>query len=236
VLPLLAALASAVFALLVARQFLARHRAHQLAWALGLAAFAGASAIDAAVAASGWNAPLYWTYLALASGNVGLLGAGTIYLLRRRVAAHVFAALVALGILVVALAPAFVAPTSDLATGGPELGLGAVPKEGMGEAARVSFILLSSVGGTALIGGALWSWWRTRDGDVLLIALGALVVAAGGTVEGLASRYLSETSVAALDFRLLTQFVGIAVMFAGFLRSRDPSTGDGGARAPMARA
>lgn len=218
--PLLAGLLGAAFAAMVGSQYLARRRPHQLAWAAGLAAYALASLLDAWVAARGWTPALYWSYLVLASVNVGLLGLGTVYLLRAKTLGHAFAALVGLGALVLMLAPLLVAPVG-LDGAGPEVGLGAVPREGFGSAARISFILLSSVGGTALIGGALWSWWQTRNAGVLLIGVGALVVAAGGTVVALAARFVPADVATALDVRLLAQLVGISVMFGGFLRSRE---------------
>lgn len=212
--PLIAGLLSLAFAGMVGAQFVARRRPHQLAWTLGLAAFATASLLDAWVVANGWNVPVYWTYLVLASGNVGLLGLGTMYLLRQKRLANGFAAYVVISIAILVLAPALVAEP-DLSTAGAEVGLAAVPRAGFGIVAVLSFIFLSSIGGTALIGGALWSWWQTRNAGVLLIGLGALLVAMGGTVAG-----FIKLGTAA-DVRLLTQLAGISVMFAGFLRSRE---------------
>src|ERR1051325_4163699 len=177
--PLLAGRLGGAFAALVGSQFAARRRPHQLAWSAGLALYALASLTEAWVAARGWTPAAYWAYLLFASVNVGLLGLGTIYLLRAKKAGHAFAAFVGLCALVLLLAPALVAPVG-LEGAGIEAGLTAVPREGYGAAARIAFILLSSVGGTALIGGALWSWWQTRNAGVLLIGVGALWVSAGG--------------------------------------------------------
>jgi hypothetical protein len=218
--PLLAGFLGAAFAALVTAQYAMRRRPYQLAWAAGLSAYALASLADAWVAARGWTPGLYWSYLFLASVNVGLLGLGTVYLLRAKTVGHAFAALVGLGALVLLLAPLFVTP-AGLDAAGPEVGLGAVPREGYGGAARLSFVLLSSVGGLALIGGALWSWTQTRNAGVLLIGVGALVVATGGTIVGVVTRFVPEGVATAADVRLLAQLVGISVMFAGFLRSRE---------------
>lgn len=224
-LPLLAALVGAVFAALVWRSFVTGgRRAHQLLWALGLSAYAVASLADAYVAWRDWTPALYVAYLAFASGNVGLLGAGTMLLLRSRMrrVGVVFAVAAALGILVVILGASLATiDAAALARAGPAAGLAPLARDAPGSAARLAFILESAVGGLALIGGALWSWWENRRAGVLLIGVGALLVALGGTVEGLVTRYASDAGSAALAARLATQLLGIIVMFAGYLRGRD---------------
>ncbi|MGH2707724.1 MAG: hypothetical protein ACRDJK_05470, partial [Actinomycetota bacterium] len=80
--PLGAALVSAVFAALVARQWHARRRPHQLTWSLALAAFAIASVAASIGLRQGWTPPIYRIfYLFGAIVNVPLLAAGTVYLL-----------------------------------------------------------------------------------------------------------------------------------------------------------
>jgi hypothetical protein len=84
VLPLLAALVSFLFALLVLDQW--RHRRHsfQLVWGLGLIWYGVSSGAQFAGAAFGWNAALYRTwYLFGAIFVAAYLGMGTIYLLSR---------------------------------------------------------------------------------------------------------------------------------------------------------
>lgn len=214
-LPALASAVSLAFAGLVARQYLERRRAHQLAWALGLAAYAAASLVEACVALAGWTVLLYRVYFPLASGLVGLLGAGTVYLLRRPRVGHAVAAAVGALLLVAALgqltvplaadAPVTVeGETRPLAEWGTELGGKAVP---FPHPARVAFLVLNVAGGLALILGALWSFVQTRAAGVLLIGLGALLPFAGGTLSTLG---LAQARVAA-------QFAGVLVMFAGYL-------------------
>ena len=84
-------------------------------------------------------------------------------------------------------------------------GLGAI-----GGAPRALAVALNVAGGLALIGGSLLSWWKTRALGVLLIAVGAMAPFVGGSL----------SSLGALNVRVLFQFVGIALMFAGFLWGR----------------
>lgn len=229
ILPLLAALVSATFAGLVWRAFAARQgrRSHQLLWALGLSAYALASLVDAYVAWRGWSVPLYVAYLAGAGGNVGLLGAGTILLLRsRKRLGEAFAVLAVAGILVIVVGAALSnIDITALALQGQGAGLAPLGDDAAGKAARIAFILESSLGGLALIGGALWSGWQNKRAGVLLIGVGALLVAMGGTIEGLVSRYATHAEEAALAARLATQLLGIAVMFVGYLQGRDAAAG-----------
>lgn len=232
--PALAGLVSAAFAALVARQWFERRKPHQLAWGLGLAFYSIASLVEAYVALRGWTVPLYRLYFPLAAGLVGLLGAGTVFLLRKPLVARAFAGLVAALILVAALGQLTVPLTLDtlvsaegearpLTEWGTELGAKAVP---FPHPARVASLVLNVAGGLALIVGAIWSWWQTRAPGVLLVGIGALLPFAGGT--------LSTLGLA--QGRIVLQFAGVAVMFAGYLagsaaarrqppRTRAPSPG-----------
>lgn len=224
VFPLLAGLVSALFAARVWGQWSERRRPHQLAWAAGLTMYAAASLVDAYVAESGWSVPLYRAYFTLASANVGFLGLGTVFLTRpgawgRLFTAFVLAALAvaALGQLAVPLDAATpvtvqhedgTSETRALADWGTEVGAKPIPMPNPG---RIAFLLLNVVGGLALIGGALLSWWRTRRAGVLLIGAGAMLPFLGGSMSTLFD----------VDLRTLFQFLGIVVMFVGFLRGQE---------------
>lgn len=221
--PLVAGAMSVVFAAMVWGQWSARRRPYQLAWALGLTAYAAASFIEAYVTDHDWSVALYRAYFPLAAGTVGLLGLGSVLLARVNVWTALYAALTGL-VIVVALMGPFALPLADdtpvnLGTGehpdvhplhetGTALGAKAVPLPNPG---RLAFLLLNAVGGLALIVGALWSWWRTRRAGVLLIGVGALLPFLGGSL----------SSLLHLDVRVALQAVGIVVMFAGFLQGRE---------------
>ena len=53
-----------------------------------------------------------------------------------------------------------------------------------------AYIVLGTLGGAALILGALYSWWRSRQSYNLLIALGGLVFVVADTSAGLGSGLL----------------------------------------------
>lgn len=220
VVPLLAALVSGAFAARVWGQFSARRRPHQLAWALGLTAYAGASLIEAYVADAPWTVALYRAYFPLAAATVGLLGLGTLLLARLDAWSALAAAITGLAVVVALVGPFALALSDDtsvkLADGrtialrdaGTDLGAKAVPFSNPG---RVAFALLNILGGLALIGGAVWSWWRTRRVGVLLIGAGALLPFAGGSL----------ATLGGLDARLLLQLLGVIVMFAGYSYGRE---------------
>ncbi len=83
--PLAAALLTALFTYLVARQYLVRRKAHQLAWAIGFAMWSAASFMEvAALAAGAWPALLYRLYIVITAALVPVLGYGTIRLMTKR--------------------------------------------------------------------------------------------------------------------------------------------------------
>ncbi|HET6404277.1 MAG TPA: hypothetical protein VFH78_06485 [Candidatus Thermoplasmatota archaeon] len=205
VVPLLAGVVAGLFAARVWGEWSVRRRAHQLAWAVGLSLYAVATLVDAYAATEGWNELAYRLFFATAGANVGFLGLGTVLLTRSRVAGRAFAAFVVLASLVAALAQLAV-PLDPARLDGTA---SHIP---FPHPARLAFLLLNVVGGLALIVGAVVSWWQTRRVGVLLIGVGALFPFLGGSLSTLAS----------LDLRVLFQFLGIVVMFVGYLRGRDP--------------
>jgi hypothetical protein len=83
--PLVATVIAGVFAVMLARQFLARHGQAQLLWAIAMAMFAVASAAVTIGVASGWTTRLYGVYWALGAVlNVAFLAGGEIVLLFRK--------------------------------------------------------------------------------------------------------------------------------------------------------
>lgn len=218
--PFLAGVVSLVFAGVVARQWWQRRRPHQLAWALGIGAYALASFAEARVEAASWSVLLYAAYFPLASVTVGLLGLGTVYLLRPGRWGAVFAWTVAVASALAVAGPWIAGvDAADLAGRGTDLGAEPVPYPNPG---RFAFLFLNVAGGLALVGGALWSWWKTRSHGVLLIGLGALLPGLGGAL----------ASFTDYDDRVMMQFLGILVMLAGYLRSREVPPAPATARAP----
>lgn len=200
---------SAVFSGVLARRWPGRRRPHEAAWAVGLAMFAVAAAGGLARQLSGVTELNYKTfYLFGALLNVPWLALGTLFLLApRTVARRVLWGLVAfsaLCVVAIAISPVDLAKAADTGKG---FDAAPLPRY---------LALISNVAGTiVLAGGALWSAWvflrrrhngRRALGNVV-IAAGVIVVAAGGTAAFTGASGILEW----------TNFLGVLVMFAGFL-------------------
>ena len=209
-LPFLTAAVAAAFAAVVLAKYVRSRRLAMLAWALGLVMFAVA-AFAGGLARAGTPTPgEYRTfYLFGAILNVAWLGLGTaLLLLVSRTWRQAAIALVLLlsAVSLYAVFSTRVDLTAAMATGRgfPD---GSLP--------RILAGVGSGVGSLVLIGGALWSAWiffsqrhsGRRAISNVVIAVGVLIVAAGGTA----------TLTGANNILELTNLVGIAVMFAGFL-------------------
>lgn len=209
---LLATLVSAAFAVTVALQYRRRRQPYQLAWAIGLGMFALASAAGLAARTGTATEDEYRLfYLFGAILNVAWLAVGTLYVAARRSiadAGFVFVYLLS----VVATLVVFTSPVD----------LGAALDTGKGfdraPLARILAGIGSGLGTIVLFGGALRSAWvflrRRHNGRRALanaiIAVGVLIVAAGGTA----------TFTGASGLVDVTNLVGVSVMFAGFLLVR----------------
>lgn len=200
-----------VFGQLVER----RREFYLVPWGVGLAIFAFVFAFEfttlSRIAAPGEG--LSRTYLAMYPILVAVLGLGTVYLAADRRWGHGFLVyvLVSAGTLLYFIATAPVDSVPLWLSWGLAwvLGIAAMPDS----VGLLSLLLLSS-GAVALVGGALYSWYKTRWGYNLLIAAGVgLMVAAG---------FLARSIP--WDYRLIVFYavliLGLVVMSDGFLRSR----------------
>jgi hypothetical protein len=217
--PLAATLVAGVFALMLARQFLARHGQAQLLWAIAMAMFAVASAAVTIAVASGWTTRLYGIYWALGAVlNVAFLAGGELVLLFRKPWVRWVVWLV----LVFATAYTF-AVISDAQMSGAALAV-QLPRGikvfGGGTAAHGLAQLVAYPAFAILVLGAIWSAWKMRGRPelrdrfigTLLIALGATVVAAGAAF----------AATGMLAGFIATLVAGICLMFWGFLRASRP--------------
>lgn len=195
---------SIAFAALVYFQWRARHRPYQLAWAAGLAMFAAAAFTQFVAEAYGWSDPVYRVYYFLAAPLVAVLGVGSALLMNRRLGLGF-----ALYTIVVGLGFAYVVLTASV----NESALSAaIPGgEGFPTSVRVWSPLFTVPGSIALIGIALYSFWRTRLRFNLWIAAGGVAAAASG---GLSTFGLTWVLY-------LGELLGIALLFGGFLESVD---------------
>ena len=235
VFPVGAAVIAYVFCFSLVRRFARRPRPYLLVWAAALLMFALASQFMAHGVVRGWTAldfRMYWLWGAVL--NVPFLLQGEVYLLARRKAwAHVMM-VVLVGAAVFAAWKVSVAPihraalNAALPLGKDVFGSGTLPHRMAQYYALPAYFLL--------LGGLVWSGWqmkgrpelRGRTAGTLGIAIGATIVAVGSGI-GAAFDVVPLFSVSLA--------VGVAVMFAGFVRASRPQPAPPGpAEAPPATA
>jgi hypothetical protein len=230
--PLGAALVSAVFAALIAQQWLTKKRPNQLAWAIALAMFAIASFAAAVGILGGWNGfefRVYYLFGAIV--NVPVLALGTLYLLAPRKLGHAAAVLVAAAAVFAAGATftahlnSLTCPASaSLTQNAPDCGLHikGIPRarDVMPENVRTLSRYYSFIGFFVVVGGALWSAWRLareRSENLQRLAAGNILIAAGTFVVAVGSGFARYGGGSVFAVGLL---VGVCLMFAGFIRTR----------------
>ena len=216
-LPLGAAIVSALFSWQLARQWVAKRRPNLLAWSVALAMFAVASLAPALAMVGHWTPALFRTYYLFgAIVNVPVLGLGTIYLLGSRNAAHLCAIVVALAS-IVAVVVVWQAPVEVAA-----LHTNGIPRgsEVMPAGVRLLARVYSFAGFFVVIGGAVWSaarLWRQRRQELRRLAVANGLIAAGTFVVALGSGFAFYGQ--GLPFAV-GLFVGVCLMFWGFLKTR----------------
>ncbi len=209
----------------VGGQYAQRHKPHQLVWSLALFMFAiGAGCQFAATGLGDWTG-LGWTnfsyrlwYLTGAILTAAYLGQGTAYLQMKRRTAHLLmGALAAASVLGAVMV--FTAPVDlKLALSGLS-----VSGAGMPQAVRLLTPFFNIYGTVMLAGGAIKSSWyflwsggsTTRALGTALVAVGAIIVAAGGTL----------TRFSVPEALYLSELMGVLLLFAGFTLSNQPMRG-----------
>ncbi|MFC1943223.1 hypothetical protein ACFLWO_01410 [Chloroflexota bacterium] len=211
---LISTVISLVFAVTVLDQFFARRKSYQLIWAMGLLMYFISTGTEFWVEVWGLNQIIYrlW-YLFGAMSVAAYLGMGTLYLLIGRRVANIIMAI----LLMVSFYAAFRVFTVsiDLST------LHYLSGRAMPQGVRLMTPFFNTFGTVALAGGAIysaWVFWRHRVMphrvvSNILIAVGAMLAASGGILE----RFGVSPTIARPSLELL----GIIIIFAGFLRSRE---------------
>ncbi|MGH2458244.1 MAG: hypothetical protein ACRDIY_05185 [Chloroflexota bacterium] len=212
-LSLAAAAISLAFAFVVYRQYIDRRRPYQLIWSVALLIFMLGSFCQFIAERNGWSDLIYraWYYSG-AMLAAAFLGQGTVYLMAPRRIAHVSMGILGfvsgLGLGLAAAVPIDLTKALDH---------GAVTGNGFPLFMLLLLIPLNTYGTIALVGGALWSvfrFWRKRTLGrraigTLLIAVGGLTVALGGT--------LNRFGIPGLLYA--TELVGVAIIFIGYLQT-----------------
>ncbi len=225
-LPFTSFLVSLIFAFVVLKRYLARKGTHLLLWSIGLVMYGIGGFCEAYYGALGWNPLVFrlW-YLFGAILVAAWLGQGTVYLLAGRKWANGLMALLALGSLygLIRVFGAQLDPslmTAGVHTGN-ELSGHAIVTPGV----RTLTPFFNIYGTVTLVGGAIysaWIFWRKRVllhrtiGNIL-IAVGAILVAFGGT--------FSRFGLAGVLYR--AELLGAVLMFIGFIRATTPMGGAG---------
>lgn len=225
VFPLAAAIVSGYFAWLLGVQYSARGRPNLLAWSVALGMFSLASAAAAYGSLFDWSPLTFRTYYLFGAVlNVPALALGTVYLLAPRRVAN-GAALV---LIVASCAAAVAVFNADLVT--TALETEGIPRgsEVLSEDVRLLSRYFSITGFLIVVGGALWSAARLARGrqpNLKRLATANLLIALGTTVVAVASEMarIASGSVDDLIFAV-GLFLGVSVMFAGFLKTRPPQS------------
>lgn len=222
-LPILSTIITFIFAAAVFNRFRVRHGAHLLFWGIGLVLYGIGTLTEVVMLFTYNELALKLWYLSGAMLTAAWLGQGTVNLLvrRQRIAPtlNIILLLVSLlALVLIAMAPV----TSAAATYNPAQPLSSQYKEILTRPGLVVLltILLNTYGTFTLVGGAIYSayiFWRKRVlfnrmvGNVF-IAAGALMPAIGGTF----------IKMGLPDFLYLSEFLGVILMYFGFLQATVP--------------
>jgi len=215
--PATAALIAVLCAAFVGWDALRHPRPERMTWAIAFVVFAVAATSEVVGSAAGWGPTLARIYyLTGAVLVVGVLALGELYLLLPR---RMPVSTPGLSLLIVAVAMTAVwsAPidSSRLQT------------DGWHALERGPFLValaatINAFGTLVLVGGALYSAWKLRAAGgteqraagCVLIAIGTIVVAVGGTL----------TRFGRPEYLYLAMSLGIAIIFAGVLLTRPSRT------------
>ena len=213
--PLATCIVSLIFAVTVLDQFFARRKPYQFLWAIGLFMYCISTFTEFWWNVYGHVDIMYrlW-YLIGAILVAAYLGQGTLYLLMRRRNANIIMAL--LGAATIYAAVRILTVNIDISGLTKLTGVGIMPTD----VRAIITPTFNTFGTLALVGGAVYSafiFWRKRILPHrvvanILIALGALLPAAGGihiSVKG------------DLNLFFLFELVGAIIMFIGFLRTKE---------------
>ncbi|MDZ4168439.1 MAG: hypothetical protein U1E26_02120 [Coriobacteriia bacterium] len=222
--PALTAVTGLVFAALVFAQWLARRKAHQLCWAVGLLMYAVAAMMEAWSEYTGvWDPTVYRIYIVLAASLVGYLGSGSAYLMihKRRWVAHVYlaynivlTAIFLIGAFTAELRMEYLVP--GITVGGQALGApGSFP--------RYLSMFITIPGTFFLLGGAIVSVWRFARKKEYAYRMWANVLIAAGTVLIAWAGSLARAGQAVGLYP--AEMVASALLLAGFLMAGDLKKG-----------
>ncbi|MDP2232169.1 MAG: hypothetical protein Q8K89_00915 [Actinomycetota bacterium] len=204
-----------VYVGLLVRQWFARRKPHQLAWAIGFLMYAVAALFEGySEYSQRWDPTVYRIYIVIAASLVGFLGLGTLYLItRRRIWGHAYLAL-NVALFTVFLWGAF-AVQLDMSKLIPGITVGGQALGRSGSFPRIMSLFFNIPGSLLLLGGSAWSvikFWpkkefRYRAWANVLIFVGTLLIAGAGSMAR------AGTTAGLYPAEMLAS----AVLLAGFL-------------------
>jgi hypothetical protein len=216
--PLLSGLTLALslgFGGLVLARWARTRKPHQLLWGIALLLFGVASGLELLGETRGWTELPYKLYFATTALMVGLMAAGTGYLLSRNLGRGfaAFALVVAEGLLILALLT-----PADAAAIASANAAGEVPTRVLGSIGLLH-AFLDIPAALLLIVAPILGWRRTGRAYTLLISAGALVFTTVHTAASGAQTGALDLSAA--DVFTAGSLVGLVLLFAGYVLSRE---------------
>lgn len=213
--PLITCIVAFVFGITVLDQYFARRKPFQLLWSIGILMYSLAAYTEFHATAFGITGLMLrlW-YLVGAILVAAYMGMGTLYLLMRRPAANVIMVVLFLAsiwaVIRVFTVEINISELDHLT------GIGVFPLDVRAGLAAT----FNTFGSFALVGGAVYSAWifwrkrilRHRMISNILIAAGAMMPVIGGSIVATTDR---------LIYLFVFELLGIIVMFAGFLRTKE---------------
>ncbi|MEW5868099.1 MAG: hypothetical protein AB1894_02405 [Chloroflexota bacterium] len=218
-LSILSTIVTFIFAAAVFARWRYKKPMHLLLWGIGLALYGIGTLSEVVLSFAFSGTFLRLWYLSGAMLTAAWLGQGTVHLLvRRRGVANTLLVILSI-VSLVALALVFLAPLTSVASFNVQRPVSEQYKDILerGGLTILLTILLNIYGTLTLVGGALYSsflFWRkkvlaNRMLGNILIAAGALMPALGG----------SMLKAGFVDWLYLSEFLGVVIMYAGFVQA-----------------
>lgn len=167
---------ASIISVFILRSYLKKRQRYHLLWAVGLALWAFSAFAQGYAFIQSWNIPLYKLYYFSAISLSGFLGAGTLGLITKHRVFSIYTAYVI--VITVILSIAITVSQVDVS----RLNVAAVGGLALPSNVRIFAPFINIPGGITFIGGAAYSFAKSRKIYALLITLGALIPALGGTL------------------------------------------------------
>lgn len=223
-LSLLSTLVAFIFAAAVFNRYRRRRGMHLLLWGVGLVLYGIGTLTEVILGFTFSELALKLWYLSGAMLTAAWLGQGTVHLLVRRQGVAMTLTWILAAVSLASLALVFAAPLTAQATGySVSQPVSAQYKEILVRSGLITLltILLNIYGTVGLVGGALYSgylFWRKRVLANRLV--GNLLIAGGALMPAMAGSFVKAGLV---DWLYLSEFVGVVIMYAGFLQATAPA-------------